>query len=128
MGEERRGNGLTHFAVNIKARDHLRRAGTGPNHANGNANGHPVDPRMDEESPLLGPRHAASHISVHPDSGFWRHLLLNPHSSPGADNPNPFIRWPAHVWNVTKVTLFSCTFPTTMVAAATSLQSPNMSF
>ncbi|KXX83384.1 Vacuolar calcium ion transporter [Madurella mycetomatis] len=101
------GNGLTHFAVNIKVRDHFRRAATGHSNANGSANGHPFDPSMDERSPLLGSRHVASHISVHPDPGFWRHLLLNPHSSPGADSPNRFIRWPARVWNVTKVTLFS---------------------
>lgn len=113
MGEQGLGNGLTRSAVNIKVRDHLRRVGTGPNHPNGNTRGHFGDRNImdDEESPLLGLRHGVSHASLHPNTGFWRHLLLNPHSSPGTDSPNPFIRWPAHAWNVTKVTLFSCMFP-----------------
>ncbi|KAK4111294.1 Calcium/proton exchanger [Canariomyces notabilis] len=58
---------------------------------------------MDPEvRPLLGHR-----ISSHHSSGFWRHLLLNPRSSPGTDSPNPLVRWPAYLWNVTKVTLLS---------------------
>lgn len=88
--------------------------GTTNGTTNGTANGsfsNPYSPlgNMNGESePLLG-GHGSS--ILHPEPGFWRHLLVNTRSSPGTDNPNPFIRYPAHVWNVTKVTLLSCTFP-----------------
>lgn len=107
-------NCLTRLAVNIKARDHLRRVGTcktiasANGDANGTANGHAAWPDiMDgEQEPLLGAR-----ASLPPEAGFWRHLLLNRTSSPGTDSPNPFVRLPALVWNVTKVTLLSCACP-----------------
>ncbi|KAK3303475.1 Sodium/calcium exchanger protein-domain-containing protein [Chaetomium strumarium] len=101
---------LTDPAVHPKVRDHLRRM-TFPVHANGRANGYIVPSNtevMDDDGevrPLLGNRHT-SH-SLRPEHNFWRHLFLNPTSSPGTDDPNPFRRWPARVWNVTKVTLFS---------------------
>jgi Ca2+:H+ antiporter len=111
MGEDL-GNGLTQSAVNTKTRQHIRRIGTGRsqiNGINGHATGHlgPDHGDMDPEvRPLLGHR-----ISSHHSSGFWRHLLLNPRSSPGTDSPNPLVRWPAYLWNVTKVTLLSCMCP-----------------
>ncbi|KAK4235993.1 hypothetical protein C8A03DRAFT_17322 [Achaetomium macrosporum] len=99
---------LTCTAVHPKVRDHLRRM-TFPIHPNGHANGYvvPVNTDMDDAEirPLLGNRHT-SH-SLRPEHSFWRHFFLNPTSSPGTDDPNPFVRWPARVWNVTKVTLFS---------------------
>lgn len=108
------GNCLTRLSVNIKTRDHLRRIETGKfsqiNGIDGSGSGsgqltaEPED--MDEYRPLLPGRHFTSAS----ESGFWRHLFLDPKSSPGTDSHNPFVRWPAHVWNVTKVTLFSCMY------------------
>ncbi|KAL2260146.1 hypothetical protein VTK26DRAFT_5949 [Humicola hyalothermophila] len=91
---------------NIKARDTLRRIKTDGFAGNGSASGHHAaddDDEMNEYRPLLPHRHT----SATPESGFWKHLLRNPKSSPGTDSHNPFVRWPAHVWNVTKVTLLS---------------------
>jgi Ca2+:H+ antiporter len=107
-------NGLTHSAVNTKTRDHLRRVETGklsnPPARNGSTSGAHYSSlnEMDgERRPLLG-HHATT--TLHSEPGFWGHLLVNPQSTPGTDSPNPFVRWPARVWNVTKVTLFSCTW------------------
>ncbi len=111
-------NPLTTSPVNIKVRDHLRRVETGrssePPNTDGTdgtngTNGHyysSLDEMDGERRPLLG-HHATSNL--HAEPGFWRHLLIHTQSSPGTDSPNPFVRWPARVWNVTKVTLFSCT-------------------
>jgi Ca2+:H+ antiporter len=35
------------------------------------------------------------------------HFFLDTKFTPGADSPNPFVKWPAHVWHVTKITLLS---------------------
>ncbi|KAL1842661.1 hypothetical protein VTJ49DRAFT_4572 [Mycothermus thermophilus] len=59
-----------------------------------------------EWTPLIG-GHRLTGAPDRPEPGFWRHLLLDSRSSPGTDNPNLLVRWPAHVWNVTKVTLYS---------------------
>ncbi|KAK4229387.1 Sodium/calcium exchanger protein-domain-containing protein [Podospora fimiseda] len=53
-----------------------------------------------EFSPLIGHRRSTSQSKL-------RQFLLNPTSTPGTENPNIFIRWPALAWNVTKVTLLS---------------------
>jgi Ca2+:H+ antiporter len=107
---------LTSPTVNLKTRDQIRReTGKFPNPPNGNVNGgssaHFSSPDgMDgERRPLLGHQTAST---LHAEPGFWRHLLVNSQSSPGTDSPNPFVRWPARVWNVTKITLFSCTYLT----------------
>ncbi|KAK4219956.1 hypothetical protein QBC37DRAFT_74859 [Rhypophila decipiens] len=57
-----------------------------------------------ETTPLLGP----SPI-VHPSherGPVWR-FFLDTKNTPGTDSPNPLTKWPARVWNVTKVTLLS---------------------
>lgn len=114
-------NNLTSSTVNLKTRDQLRRIETGKldNSSNGNGtiNGNgsssshfpSLDDMDGERRPLLG--HQVS-SALHAEPGFWRHLLINTQSTPGTNSPNPFVRWPALVWNVTKVTLFSCTYPT----------------
>lgn len=105
---------LTHPTVNTKTREELRRAETGSsktsNQANGNGSSSAFanhDDMDGERRPLLG-HHVAS--TLHAEPGFWRHLLISNQSSPGINDPNPFVRWPARVWNVTKVTLLSCTY------------------
>ena len=112
-------NNLTSPTVNLKSRDQLRRIETGKlnnssngavnGNGNGNSSSHfPSFDDMDgEHRPLLG-HHVSS--TLHAEPGFWRHLLINTQSTPGTNSPNPFVRWPALVWNVTKVTLFSCTY------------------
>ncbi|KAK3905052.1 hypothetical protein C8A05DRAFT_41961 [Staphylotrichum tortipilum] len=112
---------LTRPTVNIKTRDLLRREttkfpsqpngdGNGNGTGNGNGNGSSaaqyssLDAMDPEQRPLLE-RHVPTNL--HPDPGFWRHLLIHTQSTPGTNSPNPFVRWPARVWNVTKVTLFS---------------------
>lgn len=109
-------NRLTYATVNVKTRDQLRRIETGKTsdltngHGNGNTSAFSSLDQMDgERRPLLG-NHVSS--TLHPEPGFWRHLLVNARTSPGIDSPNPFVRYPARVWNVTKVTLFSCMYPT----------------
>ncbi|KAH6843065.1 Sodium/calcium exchanger protein-domain-containing protein [Chaetomium sp. MPI-CAGE-AT-0009] len=107
-------NNLTSPTVNLKSRDQLRRIETGKlnNSQNGNVNGNGSSSAhfaslgdMDgERRPLLG---HLSGSTLHTEPGFWRHLLINTESTPGTNSPNPFVRWPALVWNVTKVTLFS---------------------
>ncbi|EAQ85147.1 hypothetical protein CHGG_09161 [Chaetomium globosum CBS 148.51] len=106
-------NHLTSPTVNLKSRDQLRRIETGKlnNSSNGTVNGngsssaHFPDDMDGETRPLLGHRQVAS--ALHAEPGFWRHLLFNSQSSPGTNSPNPFVRWPALLWNVTKITLFS---------------------
>lgn len=70
-----------------------------------------LDDDMDgERRPLLAARPHRTSSTLRPEPGFWRHLLINTQSSPGTDDPNPLVRWPARTWNVTKVTLFSCMY------------------
>lgn len=106
-------NRLTHPTVHTRTREELRRVETGnskiANQSTANGNGSTntfasPDDMGDERRPLLG------RSTSHAEPGFWRHLLINNQSSPGINSPNPFIRWPARVWNVTKVTLLSCTY------------------
>lgn len=47
---------------------------------------------------------AAAH---HDNKGFWRHVFLDPKTTPGLDSPKPWIKWPVHVFNVIKVVLLS---------------------
>ncbi|KAL2197801.1 Sodium/calcium exchanger protein-domain-containing protein [Corynascus similis CBS 632.67] len=94
---------------NLKTRDQIRRVETGKSTSNTtNGNGSTSQfgcSSMDgERQPLLG--HQAT-STLHPEPGFWGHLLFSAKSSPGTNSPNPFVRWPAQVWNVTKITLFS---------------------
>ncbi|KAK3995826.1 Sodium/calcium exchanger protein-domain-containing protein [Cladorrhinum sp. PSN332] len=96
-------------AVPVQARAILRRAVTGRlsisddsitrGPVNRDVNGHIMN-GDDEFRPLIGHRRSASQSK-------FRHFLLNPTSTPGTDNPNFLVRWPAQAWNVTKVTLLS---------------------
>lgn len=62
--------------------------GNGSINQNGNGNGH-------------GPGHGHSET--------WE-FLFNSHYTPGADNPKPWVKYPAHVWHITKATLLSSTY------------------
>ncbi|KAK4195392.1 putative vacuolar calcium ion transporter [Triangularia verruculosa] len=95
-------NYLSNSAVHVQTRQILRRFTTGKfPHEDGTAS-----PTMDdEESPLLGRGHRTANGSSEPN--FWKHLLLDRTSSPGTKSANPLVRLPAHIFNVTKITLLS---------------------
>ena len=57
---------------------------------------------MDEESPLLG-----YHSGEESRASFLRRVFFDRRSTPGMDSDNVMVRWPARVFNVTKVTLLS---------------------
>jgi hypothetical protein len=59
---------------------------------------------VDERTPLVGVPNGGS--SSHNGRGFWGQVFLGKHT-PGLDSPNPFVKWPVHVWNVLKITLLS---------------------
>ncbi|KAJ9151111.1 Vacuolar calcium ion transporter [Pleurostoma richardsiae] len=68
---------------------------------NGTA-GHSTDP--DEATPLI----------VRPDDAppaerrqFWRQLFLDTTNTPGTDSSSHLVKWPAHVMNIVKATLYS---------------------
>ncbi|KAK3384489.1 Sodium/calcium exchanger protein-domain-containing protein [Lasiosphaeria ovina] len=98
------GNSLTRFIVNVNFREEFRRiGGHKAQDSDGFTNGNAINGDMDEESPLLG--HTVSRDPG--EYSFWRHLLLDRKSSPGTDSSNPLVKFPARIWNVTKVTLLS---------------------
>ena len=69
---------------------------------------------MDERRPLLGNGNGNGiGLGGSETSGTWSDVFLNPRSTPGTASPNPFVKYPARVWNVTKVTLLSCTYSAT---------------
>lgn len=51
---------------------------------------------------------AAAH---HDPKGFWRHVFLDPKTTPGLDSPKAWVKWPVHVFNVIKVVLLSSKSP-----------------
>ncbi|KAG8169930.1 hypothetical protein KVR01_000675 [Diaporthe batatas] len=57
-----------------------------------------------EHTPLVGNQNGGG--SSHNGRGFWGQVFLGKHT-PGLDSPNPFVKWPVHVWNVLKITLLS---------------------
>lgn len=65
---------------------------------------------VDENTPLVGLSNGGG--SSHNGRGFWGQVFLGKHT-PGLDSPNPFVKWPVHVWNVFKITLLSskCLLP-----------------
>lgn len=79
------------------------RTNTGSDMSNGTSgprgpHNHPVN----EESPLL------PNGSDNDDrKSFWKHVFINSKTTPGLDSHNPFVSWPAHCFNVFKVTLYS---------------------
>ena len=54
--------------------------------------------------PLLGAGRASRRGTL------WQ-VLFDKRHTPGTNNPNPLVKWPAHVWNVTQVTLWSSKNP-----------------
>ncbi|KAL2264786.1 hypothetical protein VTJ83DRAFT_7296 [Remersonia thermophila] len=91
-------------ASSVKFVGHLRHASTGSLSFDGSNS--IQDNMNDERTPLMGGNHRGPEPPK-PSPGFWRHLLLDPRSSPGIDSPNPLVKWPALAWNVAKVTLYS---------------------
>ncbi|CAN8097976.1 unnamed protein product [Discula destructiva] len=67
-------------------------------------NGGPVHRHPTEETPLING--AGAGAPDHADH-FWRGVFLDPKKTPGTDSHNPFVSWPAHAFNVLKVTLLS---------------------
>lgn len=59
---------------------------------------------VNEHTPLVGVQNGGG--SSHNGRGFWGQVFLGKHT-PGLDSPNPFVKWPVHVWNVLKITLLS---------------------
>lgn len=72
--------------------------GSGPNGTSGEGS-NPAD----ERTPLIANGGTASHNG----HGFWHDVFLDPKKTPGLDNPNPFVKWPVHVFNVCKIVLLS---------------------
>lgn len=96
------GNGYTYVnGTNGSTNGHLN------GHINGHTNGYTT---MDSERrPLLG----NGHSTTESDSDFsWRDFFLDTKRTPGTNDPNPLVKYPTRVWNVTKVTLLSCMYPT----------------
>lgn len=58
-----------------------------------------------EQTPLIG--HPNGDGSPRNPRGFWGQVFLDSRKTPGVNSPNPFIKWPAHVFNIIKVTLLS---------------------
>ncbi|KAK3381358.1 Sodium/calcium exchanger protein-domain-containing protein [Podospora didyma] len=100
------GTSLTPSAVNVNFREELRRIGTltKPHAQNGHngPNGHTYTD-MDEDSPLLG--HVVSQDLG--ARGFWSQVFFDRKGTPGTNSPNVFVKLPARVWNVAKITLLS---------------------
>lgn len=61
---------------------------------------------VNEITPLLPNGDGAGATNNH-RGGFWRQVFLDPKKTPGLDSPNPFVKWPVHVFNITKVVLLS---------------------
>ncbi|KAK3692633.1 Sodium/calcium exchanger protein-domain-containing protein [Podospora appendiculata] len=103
------GSGLTPSSttVQVNFRDELRRIGsltyqkTMDYTTTGRPNGHAAS----ESSPLLGADGSA--LPASPAHGHVWHFFLDPTTTPGIDNHNPFVKFPARVWNVAKITLLS---------------------
>lgn len=93
---------LTHEStVSVSLNSQYRR--TGSTKIFGGMNGRTS---VDESTPLLDPTVIHEETSRGP---VWR-FFLDAKSTPGTDSPNLFVKWPAYLWNVAKVTLLSCTY------------------
>jgi len=91
---------------NVAVRKTFRRVATGkgqrvPN-GNGQRYGSNGQPPM-ESDPLLPGAHGVRRD----EESFWWAFFLDRKRTPGTDSHNPFVSVPAHIWNVTKVTLLS---------------------
>lgn len=86
----------------VNFREQFRKTWTNPAHSdqmNGAMN-------STENTPLLGHPFASEDRR-----GFWRKLLLDRRHTPGTDDPNPLVKWPARVFNVAKAALLSSRLP-----------------
>ena len=103
------GNGYTHInGTNPSTNGHLN------GHINGHTNGYTT---MDSERrPLLANGTGnGGRWTTESDSDFsWRDFFLDTTKTPGTNHPNPLVKYPTRVWNVTKVTLLSCMYPMTI--------------
>ncbi|KAI0483828.1 calcium/proton exchanger [Xylaria cf. heliscus] len=70
--------------------------------------GHQENGRPDERTPLVGGNgHSlAAHDGVKDHNSTWE-FFFNSKSTPGCDSPKPWVKYPAHVWHITKATLLS---------------------
>lgn len=59
---------------------------------------------VNENTPLIAVPNGGG--SSHNDRGFWGQVFLGKHT-PGLNSPNPFVKWPIHVFNILKITLLS---------------------
>ncbi|KAI1380386.1 Calcium/proton exchanger [Hypoxylon crocopeplum] len=59
----------------------------------------------DERTSLLG--HAPQNGNSHHRHGETWEFFFNSQHTPGTDNPKPWVKYPAHVWHITKATLLS---------------------
>ncbi|KAK2599249.1 hypothetical protein N8I77_011019 [Diaporthe amygdali] len=59
---------------------------------------------VNENTPLVG--HLNGGNSSHNGRSFWGQVFLGK-ETPGLHSPNPFVRWPVHVFNILKITLLS---------------------
>ncbi|KAI0888025.1 Calcium/proton exchanger [Annulohypoxylon maeteangense] len=76
------------------------------------SHGHHENGEAHEGTPLIGNGNGNGNGSIsqnghgHGHSDMWE-FLFNSHYTPGADNPKPWVKYPAHVWHITKATLLS---------------------
>lgn len=63
--------------------------------------------QLDEHTPLIPTSNANG--AAHNGHRFWHDVFLDTKKTPGLDSPNPFVRWPVHVFNVFKIVLLSST-------------------
>lgn len=99
-------------AVNVAVRRTFRLAATGKAQPAPNGNGHGYGPNglaPMEATPLLAHRDIDD---VDQDEGesFWGAVFFDRKRTPGTDSHSPLVWIPATVWNVSKVTLLSCTY------------------
>lgn len=96
------GNGYTHTnGTNPSTNGHLN------GHINGHTNGYTT---MDSERrPLLanGTSNGGRWTTESHSDFSWRDFFLDTTKTPGTNHPNPLVKYPIRVWNVTKVTLLS---------------------
>ena len=81
----------------------IGRTFTAENHTHPAGNGD-----VNEETSLLGggpggPNGTAGH-------SYTRDFFLNSAYTPGTDSPRPWVKYPAHVWHITKAVLLSSEF------------------
>jgi Ca2+:H+ antiporter len=86
----------------------------------------------DEQTPLIangsasqsghGAGDGAGHGNGHgfTNGSATREFFFNKRKTPGLHDPNPFVKYPSHVWHITKVTLLSSEYSVRIDALPTS--------